>query len=541
MPARCQRSAARRSSRQGARKRSDLDADRSSARRQQTGRSRTVWRAGAPIARARIRPQSVAQRRRSTNSGSAGAGDRHSAGQPAAPLRSASQCLGVCGVEWVSARWRPSRDRSGCGRRGRCSWAFVTGGVAFVLVVYVMARRIERDQIKRANGASEDDDDDDELCDDDEPEDIRRWTQLQVKRAKTWAARTARLVRRPSDATSDGTLVLGIITRRPRHVARSEHQMVSLEDSGNPLGWARSRWPSRALHGRGRPWGLLAGLSAAECCRGRSAQVAAAQTQNMTTRTIRIASQSATPVTYEKSLPSVRTTAYPSNVTTSPRGPKRPPSVRFSRSIPRKSGTPATRRQLLSSATPGYASPVPQRPAVATRGRAGIESPPGAGTGKGEGRCACAEPWPSHWAPLRSLGRRMLGQRKYGGRRRPALVAGAAQPRVELVFDSALDDQPGAEPSQFRQRLARALTNPHGQHPLDPSFYLRRRRYGTSHGVGLLHRLAGLEGTYAAALTAPTLFTALLRRDPDRTAAAVPRCRPSMLCRCMSSAFRVAV
>jgi hypothetical protein len=29
------------------------------------------------------------------------------------------------------------------------------------------------------------------------------------------------------------------------------------------------------------------------------------------------------------------------------------------------------------------------------------------------------------------------------------------------------------------------------------------RRYGASHGVGLLHRLAGLEGTYAVALTAP--------------------------------------
>ncbi len=29
------------------------------------------------------------------------------------------------------------------------------------------------------------------------------------------------------------------------------------------------------------------------------------------------------------------------------------------------------------------------------------------------------------------------------------------------------------------------------------------RRYGASHGVGLLHRLPGLEGTYAVALTAP--------------------------------------
>ena len=48
-----------------------------------------------------------------------------------------------------------------------------------------------------------------------------------------------------------------------------------------------------------------------------------------------------------------------------------------------------------------------------------------------------------------------------------------------------------------------------------------RRRYGTSHGVGLLHRLAGLEGTYAVASTVPAPFTALLRRDPtvDRTSA----------------------
>jgi hypothetical protein len=60
----------------------------------------------------------------------------------------------------------------------------------------------------------------------------------------------------------------------------------------------------------------------------------------------------------------------------------------------------------------------------------------------------------------------------------------------------------------------RIITHPDREQLIDPGFYLRRRRYGTSHGVGLLHRLAGLEGTYAVALTAPTpLFTALLRRD----------------------------
>src|SRR3954447_17889511 len=64
-----------------------------------------------------------------------------------------------------------------------------------------------------------------------------------------------------------------------------------------------------------------------------------------------------------------------------------------------------------------------------------------------------------------------------------------------------------------RQRRARVLANPDGQQPIDLSLELRRRRYGASHGVGLLHRLPGLEGTYAALSTAPQLFTAALRRD----------------------------
>src|SRR5207253_1264611 len=69
----------------------------------------------------------------------------------------------------------------------------------------------------------------------------------------------------------------------------------------------------------------------------------------------------------------------------------------------------------------------------------------------------------------------------------PTFVARPPEPRVELVLDSPLDDQPGTEPRQLRQRLARALPNPNRQHLLDPGFNLRRRRYGTSHGVGLLH------------------------------------------------------
>ena len=46
------------------------------------------------------------------------------------------------------------------------------------------------------------------------------------------------------------------------------------------------------------------------------------------------------------------------------------------------------------------------------------------------------------------------------------------------------------------------LANSHGEKLVDLVFYLRRRRYVTSHGVGLLLRLAGLEGTYAVTLTA---------------------------------------
>src|SRR5215207_66541 len=96
---------------------------------------------------------------------------------------------------------------------------------------------------------------------------------------------------------------------------------------------------------------------------------------------------------------------------------------------------------------------------------------------------------------------------------RPALIARAAKPGVELVLNRALDDQPGTEPGQLRQRLARVLADHHSKQPVDLLLDLRRRRYGTSHGVGLLHRLAGLEGTYAVALTAPGPFTAPLRRD----------------------------
>jgi hypothetical protein len=97
----------------------------------------------------------------------------------------------------------------------------------------------------------------------------------------------------------------------------------------------------------------------------------------------------------------------------------------------------------------------------------------------------------------------------------PALIPSAPQPGVELVLDRALDDQPGAEFRQLRQRLPRVLPDSHAKQPIDLLLDLRRRRYGTSHGVGLLHRLAGLEGTYAVALTA----LGYLQRLWDATAA----------------------
>jgi hypothetical protein len=100
-------------------------------------------------------------------------------------------------------------------------------------------------------------------------------------------------------------------------------------------------------------------------------------------------------------------------------------------------------------------------------------------------------------------------------RLRAALIARAAQPRLELLLDRALDDQPRPQLGQLSQRLTRILTHADREQLVDLSFDLRRRRYGTSHGVGLLHCLGGREGTYAVALTAPRLFTAVLRRDPS--------------------------
>jgi hypothetical protein len=58
----------------------------------------------------------------------------------------------------------------------------------------------------------------------------------------------------------------------------------------------------------------------------------------------------------------------------------------------------------------------------------------------------------------------------------PALVAGAAEPGVELVLDRALDDQSGTELRQLRERLARILPHSNTEQLVDLSFYLRRWR-----------------------------------------------------------------
>jgi hypothetical protein len=60
---------------------------------------------------------------------------------------------------------------------------------------------------------------------------------------------------------------------------------------------------------------------------------------------------------------------------------------------------------------------------------------------------------------------------------RPALIPGAAQPRVELLLGRPPDDQPGPELGELRQPLPRVLTDPDGAQPVDPLLDLRRRRY----------------------------------------------------------------
>src|SRR5439155_5759756 len=73
---------------------------------------------------------------------------------------------------------------------------------------------------------------------------------------------------------------------------------------------------------------------------------------------------------------------------------------------------------------------------------------------------------------------------------RPALITRTSQPRVELILHGPLDDQPRAQPRELGQRLRRRLADRHrGQQPINLLLYLRRWRYGASHGVGLPSRL----------------------------------------------------
>jgi hypothetical protein len=57
--------------------------------------------------------------------------------------------------------------------------------------------------------------------------------------------------------------------------------------------------------------------------------------------------------------------------------------------------------------------------------------------------------------------------------RRPALIARPAKPGVDLVLDCALNDQPRTEPRELRQRLARVLSHPTANQPVDLFFDLR--------------------------------------------------------------------
>jgi hypothetical protein len=67
---------------------------------------------------------------------------------------------------------------------------------------------------------------------------------------------------------------------------------------------------------------------------------------------------------------------------------------------------------------------------------------------------------------------------------RPTLIARPPKPGVELVLHGALNDQPRTKPGQLRQRLTRVLADTQRKQLVDLLLYLRRRRYGASHGVG---------------------------------------------------------
>jgi len=65
---------------------------------------------------------------------------------------------------------------------------------------------------------------------------------------------------------------------------------------------------------------------------------------------------------------------------------------------------------------------------------------------------------------------------------RATLVASATQPAIELLLDRPLNDQPGTEPREVPEHLLRVIDHALRKQPIDLSLYLRRWRYGTSHG-----------------------------------------------------------
>jgi hypothetical protein len=100
---------------------------------------------------------------------------------------------------------------------------------------------------------------------------------------------------------------------------------------------------------------------------------------------------------------------------------------------------------------------------------------------------------------------------------RPAFIARPPQPGVELVLHGALDDQPGPEPGQLRQRLPGFSPTPNGKQGVDLLLDLRRRRYGASHGEGPPSIvLSGLEGTYAVPLTGLAIYSSWETRPPGK-------------------------
>jgi len=66
-----------------------------------------------------------------------------------------------------------------------------------------------------------------------------------------------------------------------------------------------------------------------------------------------------------------------------------------------------------------------------------------------------------------------------------AAIHAATEPRIELLLDRPLDDQPGPEPSEFGQHPRWIVDQPARQQLVDVRLYLRRWRYRASHGVGL--------------------------------------------------------